>query len=64
MKALRGAVHVLHSLSSSTLLGEAIGLVRDIRRRSRMFLVSNPCSLVVPASESSVRGLRYPTWCE
>ena len=28
MKSLKCAVHVLHSLSSSSLLGEAIGLVR------------------------------------
>jgi fungal STAND N-terminal Goodbye domain len=28
MKSLKSAVHVLHSLSTSTLLGEAIGLVR------------------------------------
>lgn len=30
MKSLKCAVHVLHSLSDSTLLGEAIGLVRPI----------------------------------
>ena len=28
MKSIKAAVHVLHSLSGSTLLGEAIGLVR------------------------------------
>jgi hypothetical protein len=30
MKSLKCAVHVLHSLSDSTLLGEAIGLVRPL----------------------------------
>jgi hypothetical protein len=58
-KSLKRAVHILHELSTSTTLGEGIGLVR--RMAFLPFLVPDASSIAIPACKSNIYRLRHPT---
>lgn len=60
MKSLKSTVHVLHALSTSTVLGEAIGLVR--RMALMVLYVPEASSADVTLCEGSIRSYCYPTF--
>jgi hypothetical protein len=61
MKSLKCSVDVLYSLSISTVLGEAIGLVH--KNYSLGFPVSNRYPTALPTCQSNIRWHRHPTRC-
>ncbi len=60
VKSLKRVVHVVHTLSTSTILGEGIGLVR-LARFWVLLLPYTPYT-GVPPCKGIIRRLRYPTW--
>jgi hypothetical protein len=60
MKSLKSTVHVLHALSASTVLGEGIGLVRQMALM--VLYVPEASSAGVPPCEGSIRSFCYPTF--
>ena len=60
MISLNRAVHILHTLSTSTALSEGIGLVR--LAHFLVFLVSYAHYIAVPPCKGNIRRLCYPTW--
>jgi hypothetical protein len=52
LKPLKCAIHVLQTLSTSTVLGEGIGLVGP--KGVSLFHISNVCSIAIPTCEGSI----------
>jgi hypothetical protein len=61
MKSVKCSVDVLYILSTSTALGEGIGVVRP--KPSSESLVLDRCSPAIPACESHIRWNCHPTRC-
>jgi len=59
VKSLKRVVHVVHTLSTSTILGEGIGLV-SLARFLVLLLPYVPYT-AVPPCKGIIRRLRYPT---
>lgn len=60
MGSLKRVVHVLHALSTSTTLGEGIGLVRLAQFS---FQASDARSVGIPSCNANLRGIWHPTRC-
>jgi hypothetical protein len=61
MKSVKCSVDILYILSTSTVLGESVGVVRP--KPSSKFLVLDHCSPAIPACESHIRWNCHPTRC-
>jgi hypothetical protein len=61
MKSVNCSVDVLYILSTSTALGEGVGIVRP--KQSSTFLVLDRYSPAIPACESYIRRNCHPTRC-
>jgi len=63
MTLLKRVVHVLNALSTSTMLGEGIGLVRRMAFLDTVLPVPDARSIVIPPCETDIRSRWYPTRC-
>ena len=63
MKLLKRVVHVLHALSTSTTLGEGIGLVSRMAFLGTVLPVPDARSIVISPCETDIRSCWYPTRC-
>ena len=61
MKSLNCSVDVLHTLSTSTVLGEVVGVVRP--KQSSAFLVLDSYFAAIPTCESHIRWDCHPPQC-
>jgi hypothetical protein len=60
-KSLNSIVSILHTLSTTTAICDAIGVVR--RKLGWPFYFSHTCSIALPTCSTNIHRACYPPWC-